>query len=55
MFIAKDKVLFWENLKESGQVVTAIREYKKNPDAANKASETTGTGAGTCSNNANNN
>jgi hypothetical protein len=41
MFIAKDKVLFWENLKESGQVVTAIREYKKNPDAANKASETT--------------
>ena len=41
MFISKDKVLFWENLKESGQVVTAIREYKKNPDAANKASETT--------------
>ena len=39
MFIAKDKVLFWENLKESGQVVTAIREYKKNPDAANKAAE----------------
>lgn len=39
MFISKDKVLFWENLKESGQVVTAIREYKKNPDAANKATE----------------
>jgi hypothetical protein len=47
MFISKDKVLFWENLKEGGQVVTAIREYKKNPDAANKANETTGTGAGT--------
>jgi hypothetical protein len=49
MFISKDKVLFWENLKEDGQVVKAIREYKKNPDAANKANTTapatTGTGA----------
>ena len=45
MFISKDKVLFWENLKESGQVVTAIREYKKDPDAANKAAEQTGTNA----------
>jgi len=47
MFISKDKVLFWENLKESGQVVTAIREYKKNPDAANRATENTGSGTGT--------
>lgn len=39
MYISKDKVLFWENLKESGQVVTAIREYKKDPDAASKAAE----------------
>ena len=39
MYISKDKVLFWENLKESGQVVTVIREYKKNPEAANKAAE----------------
>jgi hypothetical protein len=52
MFISKDKVLFWENLKEEGQVVKAIREYKKNPDAANKANTTapattgTGTSAG---------
>ncbi len=45
MFISKDKVLFWENLKESGQVVTAIREYKKDPDAANKATEQNTTGA----------
>ena len=35
MYIAKDKVLFWENLKDDGQVVKAIVEYKKNPDAAN--------------------
>lgn len=42
MFISKDKVLFWENLKEDGQVVKAITEYKKNPDAA-KQSSTTGT------------
>ena len=30
MFIAKDKVLFWENLKDDGKVVTAIEDYKKN-------------------------
>lgn len=50
MYISKDKVLFWENLKESGQVVTAIREYKKNPDAANKAAtdeQSTSTNQGT--------
>lgn len=51
MYISKDKVLFWENLKESGQVVTAIREYKKNPDAANQNnnsnSNQTNTGNGT--------
>lgn len=35
MYISRDKVLFWENLKEEGQVVKAIREYKKNPNAAN--------------------
>lgn len=28
MFIAKDKVLFWENLKNDGKVVTAIEKYK---------------------------
>lgn len=30
MYIARDKVLFWENLKDDGQVVKAITEYKKN-------------------------
>lgn len=30
MFISKDKVLFWENLKDDGKVVTAIADYKKN-------------------------
>lgn len=29
MFIRKDKVVFWENLKDEGQVVTAIKEYEK--------------------------
>lgn len=30
MFISKDKVLFWENLKADGKVVTAIVDYKTN-------------------------
>lgn len=30
MFIARDKVLYWENLKDDGQVVKAITDYKKN-------------------------
>lgn len=30
MFISKDKVLFWENLKDDGKVVTAIEDYKEN-------------------------
>lgn len=30
MFIARDKVLYWENLKNDGQVVTAITEFIKN-------------------------
>lgn len=30
MFISKDKVLFWENLKNDGKVVEAIVEYKTN-------------------------
>jgi hypothetical protein len=56
MFISRDNVLFWENLKDSGQVVTAINEYKKNPDAANNSNNnstqqsTTGTGSNTGTN-----
>ncbi len=30
MYISKDKVLYWENLKDDGQVVTAIKNYKEN-------------------------
>jgi hypothetical protein len=33
MFIRRDQVLYWENLKDDGQVVTAITEYKANPEA----------------------
>ena len=34
MFINKAQVLFWENLTDSGSVVNAIKEYQKNPNAA---------------------
>jgi hypothetical protein len=34
MVINRDQVIFWENLKDSSQVVTKIKEYKKNPSAA---------------------
>jgi hypothetical protein len=34
MVISRDQVIFWENLKDSSQVVTKIKEYKKNPAAA---------------------
>jgi len=30
MFISKDKVLFWENLKDDGKVVKAIVDFKAN-------------------------
>ncbi|MCA9323537.1 hypothetical protein KC992_00355 [Candidatus Saccharibacteria bacterium] len=30
MYIARSQVLFWENLKDDGQVVKAITEYKAN-------------------------
>ena len=30
MFINRDQVLYWENLKDDGQVVTAITEFKAN-------------------------
>lgn len=31
MYLSRSQVLFYENLKEDGQVVKAIREYKVNP------------------------
>lgn len=43
MYIARDKVLYWENLKEDGQVVTAITEFIKNgrqtPDTTQQQTE----------------
>lgn len=30
MYIARNKVLYWENLKDDGQVVTAIKEFDAN-------------------------
>lgn len=35
MVINRDTITFWENLKDSSQVVTKINEYYKNPDSAN--------------------
>jgi hypothetical protein len=39
MFIRKDHVMFWENLKDDGQVVTAINEYVKNGGNTNQNSQ----------------
>lgn len=39
MVINSDQILFWENLKDEGQVVTAITKDKE--DKANAASDTT--------------
>lgn len=36
MYVRKDHVMFWENLKDDGQVVTAITEYKKNGGNTNQ-------------------
>lgn len=42
MFISKEKVLFWENLKDDGKVVQSIKEYKKNgPTSTNNNGNTT--------------
>jgi hypothetical protein len=35
MFVRKDHVMFWENLKDEGQVVTAINDYVKNGGSSN--------------------
>lgn len=39
MYISRDKVLFWENLKDDGQVVKAITEFKKNGPATNSQNQ----------------
>lgn len=40
MVINREQVIFWENLKDSSQVVTRIKEYKRNPDAAQQGGST---------------
>lgn len=41
MVINRSEVQFWENLKDSGQVVKAITAYKKDPTAATSTTNTT--------------
>ncbi len=36
MFITKEHVLFYEDMKADGKVMQAIKEYKANPNAANQ-------------------
>jgi len=40
MFISRDKVLYWENLKNDGQVVTAITDFKANGEQAPTTQQT---------------
>ena len=40
MYISRDKVLYWENLKDDGQVVSAITEYKANGGATQQQDTT---------------
>ncbi len=54
MYVNKDSVMFWENLKEDGQVVKAIREYQKNPSSANTNSSNSSNTTNNSSNNSNN-
>lgn len=53
MFIARDQVLYWENIRDEGQVVTAIKEYQASGEkvecgstgAANQQQQQTDAGA----------
>lgn len=40
MFINRAQVLYWENLKDDGQVVTAIREFQANGGQTNDQQQT---------------
>lgn len=40
MKINRDQILFFEDIKEDGRVMQAIREYQKNPPAANSNTNT---------------
>lgn len=47
MVINRDQVTFWENIKDTGQVVTKIKEYKANPNAANQVQSNSSTNSST--------
>lgn len=47
MYISRDKVLFWENLKDDGQVVKAITEYKANGGKTSNQSSNDSSASGT--------
>jgi hypothetical protein len=47
MVINQSQVAYWENLKDSGKVVQAINQYKKNPNAANSQVQSTPSTSGT--------
>ncbi len=47
MYIARDQVLFWENLKDDGQVVKAIKDYKANGGTTNNTNTQQQNAAGT--------
>jgi hypothetical protein len=40
MIINASQVTFWENIKNDGKVVEAIKKYQENPDAAKQQSTT---------------
>jgi hypothetical protein len=40
MIISREQVIFWENLKDTSQVVTKIKEYKNNPSAGQQGDTT---------------
>lgn len=47
MVINQDQVIFWENLKDDGQVVKAVATYKEQNPNGQDCAATQGTGAGT--------
>lgn len=50
MYINRDSVLFWENLKNDGQVVRAIKEYKANPNQQQSTNNNNNSGTNNSSN-----
>lgn len=44
MVINREQVIFWENLKDDGQVAKAVKEYQTQNPNGQKCDQTTGTG-----------